>query len=182
MLAFAQDTQCQIRESMALCACGRSHAASFEWLSTCHLNALGSEPHDFNVSWLHVGAAAAAAVATRQVCANSSARCWGHLGKADDAVPRAGTPLAPRGGNRSCFQHFYTFLILRLKFRIAACIFIFLITGNTSNRLMVWKQVWESKGMLESIRWTLGRELISFLCFIDTVACDATLGCDKSRG
>lgn len=88
MLAFAQYKQCQIRESMELCAWGWSHAANFEWLSTCHLNALGFHPHDFNVSWLHVGAAAAAAPAPGQG--------W-------ESLPTP--PEEPHGANGPCCEH-----------------------------------------------------------------------------
>lgn len=71
---------------------------------------------------------------------------------------------------------------VRLNVRIAARIFISVITGTAGYGLMAWNLAWESKGTLESSGWILGRDLFSFLCFIDIVACDATSGRDKSRG
>lgn len=47
---------------------------------------------------------------------------------------------------------------------------------------MAWNLAWESEGTLESMGWILGKDLILYLCFIDTAASDATLGHDKSRG
>lgn len=93
-LAFAQDKQCQIRESWELCACGRAPAANSAWLSTCHGNALGSPPQDFSLSPSPLGAAAAAGLEGQTAPAE------------DEAIATlrvAGTPRAPCGAKGSCF-------------------------------------------------------------------------------
>lgn len=111
----------------------------------------------------------------RRGCCSSSPGSWAGLGVA---------PNAARGAARSkrALLRTRTLLARRCNSRIAARIVLFILMGSTSHRLMAWNPVRESKGMLESTGWIPGRDLISFVCFIDTVACDATLACDKSRG
>lgn len=111
----------------------------------------------------------------RRGCCSSSPGSWAGLGVA---------PNAAGGATWSKWALLWTRMLpeWRCNFRIAARIILFILTGSTGHRLMAWNPVRESTGMLESTRWIPGRDLISFVCFIDTVACDATLACDKSRG